>query len=54
MQKQQELLERLREESAAKDRLALELHTAKGECDRHGGARLRRPIPQPCSAWEQI
>ncbi|XP_011241686.1 pericentrin isoform X7 [Mus musculus] len=30
MQKQQELLERLREESAAKDRLALELHTAKG------------------------
>lgn len=30
VQKQQELLERLREESAAKDRLALELHTAEG------------------------
>ncbi|XP_029398121.1 pericentrin isoform X3 [Mus pahari] len=30
VQKQQELLERLREESAAKDGLALELHTAKG------------------------
>ncbi|XP_028629735.1 pericentrin isoform X2 [Grammomys surdaster] len=30
MQKQQELLERLREESAAKDGLALELHTAEG------------------------
>uniref|UniRef100_A0A8C6GD22 Pericentrin (kendrin) n=1 Tax=Mus spicilegus TaxID=10103 RepID=A0A8C6GD22_MUSSI len=30
MQKQQELLELLREESAAKDGLALELHTAKG------------------------
>lgn len=31
VQKQQELLERLREESAAKDGLALELHTAEGE-----------------------
>lgn len=32
VQKQQELLEHLREESAAKDRLALQLHTAEGEC----------------------
>lgn len=43
VQKQQELLERLREESAAKDGLALELHKAKGECNRRGRARLRRP-----------
>lgn len=33
VQKQQELLERLQEESAAKDGLALELHKAKGECN---------------------
>lgn len=31
VQKQQELLERLRQESAAKDGLTLELHTAEGE-----------------------
>lgn len=31
VQKQQELLERLKQESAAKDGLTLELHTAEGE-----------------------
>lgn len=39
VQKQQELLEHLREETAAKDGLALQLHTAEGECYR---ARVRR------------
>lgn len=33
VQKQQELLERLKEESAAKHGLVLELHTAEGEWD---------------------
>lgn len=43
VQKQQELLERLREESAAKDGLALELHTAEGEYDMVAQGGWRRP-----------